>query len=377
MMINSSAKGIYIHIPFCKDICYYCDFCKVKYDYLLASKYLTYLKKEFIQLDIKKDDIETIYIGGGTPSILDDNLLSDLFYFINAKQYPNLKEFTIEINPNDLNDKNLSLFIKSGVNRISIGVQSFNNDILKSINRTHNKNNIINCLQLLDKYNFTNINIDLILGFNNQSIDTIISDLEIIKHYDIKHISCYSLIIEDGTYFSNINYSKNEDVDIEVFVRNYLVEQLGYIHYEVSNYAKKGFESKHNLLYWNNQKYYGIGLGAVSYIDNYRCYNTKSITNYNKGLLNRKYEFYNNKNELLKDEIILKFRLFNGIDIIIINMFFNIDFCIFFEKAIKKNYNNLYIENDILYFTDNGKLFLNDIIIDFIEIIERSENNVE
>ena len=261
----SNIKSAYIHIPFCKSICSYCDFSKMYYNSNFVNSYLNALSNE-IKEDYKGEILETIYIGGGTPSSLSIDELKHLFLITNTLNLSDNYEFTIECNIEDVNKEKLELFKNNKVNRISIGVQSFNNKILKYLNRKYDSEIILKKINLAKKY-FDNINIDLIYAVNNETIDDLKKDLELFLKLDIPHISCYSLIIEKNT----ILYNKNEEYiseDLDRLMYDTIEKTLSsnYCHYEISNYAKKGFESKHNLCYWNNKEYYGFGLSAASYI---------------------------------------------------------------------------------------------------------------
>ena len=368
-MMNNKVKGIYIHIPFCQSICFYCDFCKVFYQEQLANDYLNVLKREYLSADINCSDIESIYLGGGTPSVLNYEQLEELLSFIDYTRYPNLKEFSIEVNPESLGLAKILLLKKYGINRLSIGIQTFNDDLLKACNRHHTKKQGVEVIKLLQANGFENISVDLIYGFNKQTKKDLLNDLKIVESLKIKHLSFYELSIEKGTVLANQKYQKNDEIDFDDMITSTL-EKMGFEHYEVSNYAKDKNYSNHNLLYWHNERYYGFGLGAAGYLSDYRYYNTKSITNYLKGRYNRQIEPYNNQLELLKDEIMLKFRMFNGIDVKQIESKYNLDFTKYFERAIIYNEEKIFIKNNQLFFTKKGQLFLNDVILDFIEEIK-------
>lgn len=364
-------KALYIHIPFCNQICTYCDFPKGYYNEDLANKYLDALEKEYYELNINKTHIKSIYIGGGTPSSLNYLQLERLFSFLKIDEFKQLKEFTIEVNPDSVDIDKIALFKKYHINRISLGVQTFDNELLLEINRNYTKNDCLEVISNLKDNGFNNISIDLMYGLPKQSLDSLKNDLSILKELDINHIALYSLILEENTLLYNQGYVVDEDIENELneYINNQLLK-LGYNHYEVSNYSKSGYESLHNLVYWNNEYYYGIGLGSCMYIDNNRIYNTKSITNYIKNEYNRVYEKYNSINDILVNEIILSFRKFNGIDINHINNKFNIDFKIMFQNAINLNKDMLYLDKDMLYFSDKGKRYLNDVINSFLDEIE-------
>ena len=276
-------KSVYIHIPFCTNICSYCDFPKVYYNNCFIDKYLDALNNEIHEY-YKNDKLKTLYIGGGTPSSLNIEELKKLFKIISIFKLEDDYEFTIECNLDDLTQEKLELFKKNKINRLSIGIQTFNEKHLKYLNRE--KPNI-ELIEYAKKIGFDNINIDLIYAIPNETLDDLKEDLDRFLKLNINHISTYSLIIEDNTQLK-INNVVNIDDELDLNMYNLIRKTLkenGYNHYEISNFSKKGYESKHNLTYWNNEQYYGFGMGASSYIDNKRITNTKSITKY----INNKY----------------------------------------------------------------------------------------
>lgn len=369
-MIDNKIKGIYVHIPFCKHICPYCDFSKVLFAEEQANQYLKALTAEMNSYDIKCEDIETIYIGGGTPSCLTNKQFRQLFELIDSYHFPQLKEYTVEVNAEDINEELVKLLQKYHINRVSIGVQSFDAKVIKEIKRFHSINDVINGVKLLKESKINNINLDMMYGFKSQTEASISEDLNIIKSLDIKHLSYYNLIVEPGTVFYNKHYVNAEaEFSFHTLINDFLIEKLGFEHYEVSNYCRDKNYALHNLRYWHNEHYFGFGLGACSYLDNERIYNTKSITNYNKYIFKRKKESYNYK-ELIMNEIMLNFRIFNGVAIKDIERKYSINFTKLFKNAIIKNKRNIMILNHKLYFTEHGQLFLNDIILDFMECVE-------
>lgn len=307
--------SVYIHIPFCQNICSYCDFCKFYYNEKWVDNYLSALEKE-IKSNYKGEVVETIYIGGGTPTVLNINQLERLLKLTNLFN-KNKIEFTVETNI-DLSLEKIKLLNKYGVNRISIGVQTVNPKYLKFLNRNHTKEDVVNLINLLKKLDF-NINVDLIYAIPGETLEELNEDLDFILSLDVNHISTYSLIIEPHTklYIDNVS-NIDEDLDYEMYkLINKKLEN--YHHYEISNFAKKNYESKHNLVYWNNLNYYGFGLGASGYIDNIRYDNTRSYNNYINGkYLLEKHEL--DLNEVISNEFILGLRKIDGIDV---NNFYN------------------------------------------------------
>lgn len=340
---------IYIHIPFCKNICSYCDFCKIYYNKKYINNYLDALEKE-IKTRYNNEIVKTIYIGGGTPTSLDYDELERLLEITNIFNKDKKLEFSIESNI-EIDNEKIKLLKKYNVNRISLGVQSFDDKILKILNRTHNKEDVLNTIKLLKENGLSNINIDLIYGVTD-NIDIIKKDIDLFLSLDIPHISCYSLIIENNTILKINNYNNiNEEVEYDMY--KYIEEKLlekNYHHYEVSNYAKKGYESIHNMCYWKNKEYYGFGLSSVSYIKNRRITNTKNIDNYIKGIFIKE-THTEDELEQMENDIILGLRLIDGIDILEFEKKYN--------KKIKDIFNiNSYLENGMLNILDN-KLKIN------------------
>lgn len=353
-------KAVYIHIPFCTNICTYCDFCKVyKYDKWI-DKYLLYLKQE-IKTRYKNETINTLYIGGGSPSCLSIDQLKKLFEILSTIKLSKNPEITFEANLEDL-DKEKIKYLKNKINRISIGIQTFNNKYLKVLGRSKID---IEKIKYIKKH-FKNINIDLMYNFKNQTKKQLQEDIEKILKLDIPHISTYSLILEKNTILYNQKYSTKNTDYLDKFISSYLKEK-SYIHYEISNFAKENYQSKHNLVYWNNEQYYGFGLGASGYIKDIRYENTKSLTNYLKG------KYIHNKhkldiNEKLQNEFILGFRKIKGINKkqFLKKYQINIKQIDIVDKLLKQKYllensTNIYINPKYIYIS-------NEILINFIDI---------
>ena len=354
--------SIYIHIPFCSNICSYCDFAKFYYNSDWVDNYLESLEKE-IKYNYKGEVIDTIYIGGGTPTCLDINQLERLLKITNLFKKNDI-EFTVETNV-DLSLEKIKLLKKYGVNRISIGVQTVNPKYLKFLNRNHTKEDVIKLVNLLKQYNF-NINVDLIYAIPNQTLEELNEDLNFILSLDINHISTYSLIIEPHTklYIDNIS---NIDDDLDYQMYKLINKKLNkYHHYEISNFAKKNYESKHNLVYWNNLNYYGFGLGASGYIDNIRYDNTKSYNNYINGkYVSEKHEL--DLNETISNEFILGLRKIDGIDVSEFYKKYNIEITsIDIVKNLLKE--NKLILTDKLKINPKYIYISNTILVNFIDL---------
>jgi len=332
--------GVYIHIPFCSKICSYCDFCKILYNKNYVDKYLDKLEEE-IKSRYRGEEIKTIYIGGGTPSSLDILELDKLFSILSIFKKSDNYEYTIECNIESIDIDKINIFKSYGINRISFGVESFDKEIQKILGRSHDEKMIFNNIYMTKKY-FDNINIDLIYGVNND-INVVKSDIDKFLELDIPHISCYSLILEENTklYIDKHEYIE-EDIDRKMYeyISNTL-ENNGYKHYEISNYAKDGYESIHNKNYWMNGYYYGFGLGAVSFIDNYRISNTLNMSKYLLGKYVNNSE-YEDKNIRMENDLILGFRMIDGINIKLFNEKYETD--ILNSSIINELINDGYIE---------------------------------
>lgn len=359
-------KSCYVHIPFCKNICSYCDFCKNYYDELMVDNYLDNLKKE-ISKSYKNQVLDTLYIGGGTPSSLSKNNLNKLINILELFKLNNSYEFTFECNYEDINEELLDLLKNNKVNRISIGIQTFNDKFSKVLNRDINKKEMIEKINLTKKY-FSNINIDLMYALPGEDIAGLKSDLEIIKMLDVPHISTYALIIEEHTNLKLQSIKETcDDIQNEMYylIVNYL-KNNGYNHYELSNFAKEKYESRHNLTYWNNDNYYGFGAGASGFIDNIRYDNTKSVFKYNAGIT-KVYEEKLSINELMKDEAMLSLRKTSGINKDIFYKKYNIllEDAFDYRKLVR---NNVLTENSKNVYIKEDKLFVsNEIIIMFLD----------
>jgi oxygen-independent coproporphyrinogen-3 oxidase len=308
-------KSVYIHIPFCKSICSYCDFCKFLHNETWATNYLIHLEKE-IKEYYDNDTIKTLYIGGGTPSVLSMQNLKTLLNITNIFKKAGKIEFTFEMNINDITEEKLKLLDSYGVNRISIGVESFDKYNLKYLNRKHKKEDIKQKIELTKKY-FQNINVDLIYGIPIETKTMFKKDIKQILELNVPHISTYSLIIEENTILG-LNKVKPIDEDKDYEMYEYITrtfKKYGYHHYELSNFARPGYESKHNLNYWNNSEYYGFGLGAHGFVGELRYENTRSFNTYLEDNF-RFNEFVVPKKEDMENEIILGLRKLEGIDIV-------------------------------------------------------------
>ena len=283
--MQTKPTSAYVHIPFCTQICYYCDFSKVFIKNQPVDSYLEHLIEEYDSYDIKK--LQTLYIGGGTPTALSAPQLAFLLEKLTDKlDLSYLEELTIEANPGDLGQEKIAVLKDSPVNRVSLGVQTFNDRMLKQIGRSHLEKDIYENIANLKKAGFDNISIDLIYALPKQTMEDVKTNVSKAIALDIPHMSLYSLILENHTVFMNrMRRGKlplpKEDLEAEMF--EYIIAELekaGFEHYEISNFSKPGFESRHNLMYWDNAEYYGIGAGASGYVDGVRYKNHGPIRHY-------------------------------------------------------------------------------------------------
>ena len=368
--------GIYIHIPFCTKKCKYCDF----KSYANSNKKEKYIEAILKEIESEKTDKEyevtTIYIGGGTPSVLEANYIGKIINKIKEKfTIQQNAEITIEINPGTVSKEKLKKYKEYGINRLSIGLQETNNELLKMLGRIHTYEEFLNAYNIAKDVGFDNINVDLMIGLPNQEIDNIKESLEKIINLKPKHVSVYSLIVEEGTVISK-EIEKGElslpDEELERkqywYVKNKL-EQSGYNHYEISNFAQKGFESKHNMNCWEQKEYIGFGLAAHSYINKTRYSNTENLKEYignieteqyiNNRIINEKQD----EESQQKEYMLLGLRKLEGVHIQQFKHKFNQNPLFKYKKELNK------LVNDRLIVVDGDKIKLSKKGIDLANIV--------
>lgn len=307
--------SIYIHIPFCRSICSYCDFTKVLYNKDLVIPYLEALESEIDDF-YESELVDTLYIGGGTPSCLSEYETQRLIDILSRFKFSSDYEFTFECNIEDIDQRLLLDLKEMGVNRLSIGIESFDNDKLKFMNRNITFKEAVEKIVLVREAGFDNINVDLMYGIPYEKVKDLRKDLNLFLKLDVEHISTYSLIIEDHTMCKvreDANICEEEELRMYEYIETKLKKQ-GYVHYEISNFAKPGYESKHNLRYWNNEEYYGFGLGASGYIKGFRYENTRSFDDYLKGEYKLD-EHLVSSQEMMENEVMLGLRKIQGINL--------------------------------------------------------------
>lgn len=323
-------KSAYIHIPFCKQKCLYCDFNSY-------SNYESWIEKyiEALIIEIKRysiNELYTTYIGGGTPSYIDEKYITSILSVL-----PKSVETTIEINPGTITFEKLKSYKDAGINRVSLGLQVADDEILKIIGRIHNLSDFEEAYRLVRKVGFENVNVDLMFGLPTQTFQSFKNSVEYLINLKPEHISAYSLILHNDI-FKNL---PSDEEEREMY--HFLVERLkeeGYIHYEISNFALPSYESKHNLSYWNQREYYGIGAGASSFLKGKRYTNVKDIAKYIQLINDNKdvkvLEEVLSDEDKLNEYMILGLRLIDGIIIKETNKIFNVDILQKYKKSLDK-----------------------------------------
>lgn len=371
--------SIYIHIPFCIRKCNYCDF--TSYSCVSEEgieKYFKYLVKE-MGMNPPKDEIESIFIGGGTPSFVDSKYIEEIFKALKKFPWKDGIEITLEANPNSITHEKLKVYKDLGVNRISLGVQSFNEEILKKIGRVHKNSDTIAAVQNVRASGFKNLNLDLMLALPDQKMDDVEDSLREIASLNPDHISYYSLIIEPGTpmekFYKEGSYTfPNEELDRKMYRK--VVEglkKLGYYQYEISNFAKVGFESVHNLRYWKIEEYIGYGLSASSSVGEYRYTNVDNFKDYfdmlDEGRLTQWFREKLTNIDRLHEYMIMGLRLNEGIDVEEAEKRFQIDLKEYYRDEIEKNlkYKTIKFENDRIFLTEYGRDISNQVELDFMK----------
>lgn len=371
----------YLHIPFCEHICFYCDFNKVFLEGQPVDEYVDAVIKEMAIMKNRhpKEEVSTFYIGGGTPTTLTSKQLDKLLdgvqtYFPLGKN----AEFTVESNPESVSFEKFTVMKSHGVNRISMGVQSFNNEILKKIGRIHTAEQVYDCVANADKAGFDNISIDLIFRLPNQTIEDFTRTLQKALELDLPHYSIYALILENKTIFYNLMRQgklplPSEDDEADMFqLAMETMEKAGRYQYEISNYAKPGFQSQHNLAYWNNDTYFGFGAGAHGYIDGVRYNNHGPIQHFLEPLRQGEspiiYQNTLSKQNKMEEEMILGLRTMRGIDQTL--------FKTKYGQAVEEIYQNelitlldqklIKIEGDYIRLTKKGVFLGNEVFRSFL-----------
>ena len=369
--MQSKPTSAYVHIPFCTQICYYCDFSKVFIKNQPVDSYLEHLLEEFRSYDIQK--LRTLYIGGGTPTALSASQLEVLLESLTENlDLSVLEELTIEANPGDLDADKIAVLKNSAVNRVSLGVQTFDDKMLKKIGRSHLEKDIYENIDRLKLAGFDNISIDLIYALPGQTMEQVKENVAKAIGLDIPHMSLYSLILENHTVFMNrMRRGKlplpKEELEAEMF--EYIIAELeraGFEHYEISNFSKSGFESRHNLMYWDNVEYYGIGAGASGYVNGIRYKNHGPIRHYLSAVEEgnaRITEEHLSQKEQMEEEMFLGLRKKSGVSMARFEEKFGRSFDELYGEVVRDLVQQglMQIEGDRVRMTKRG-LFLGDTV---------------
>ena len=378
-------QAAYIHIPFCEHICHYCDFNKVFLKGQPVDEYLDSLEKE-IKLTIEKygkQQLSTIFVGGGTPTSLSASQLERLCGIINTElqHHPEI-EYTFEANPGDLTEDKLKVLYEGGVNRLSFGVQSFNNELLHRIGRTHKAEDVFTSIESAKKIGFNNISVDLIYSLPGQTLEDFQETLKTAFTLDIQHYSGYSLIIEPKTVFYNLMRKgklPTPGEDAEASMYGLLLEEMarhGFQQYEISNFAKPGFESKHNLTYWNNEEYFGFGAGSHGYVTGNRYSNHGPLKKYMQPLEQGELPILQQHKvpvvEQMEEEVFLGLRKNKGVSLPLFEDKYQKDLLQLFDKEVKGLISRELIErqSDYLKLTEKGRFLGNEVFQSFIGVLE-------
>ncbi|MGG7147308.1 radical SAM family heme chaperone HemW [Clostridium butyricum] len=369
--------SLYIHIPFCKQKCLYCDFPSYAGKESLINEYIRALNEEILK-KCSKYKIASIFVGGGTPSYLNEINLESLLKTINLLDFKDEFEFTIECNPGTLNEEKLALMKNYNVNRISMGLQTTNDNILKEIGRIHSFEEFKKNYNQARKAGFENINVDLMFGLPNQSMKDWKVSLEDVMSLEPDHISAYSLIIEEGTCFYNLyNNDKlnipneEEERSMYLFTKGFL-KDYGYNQYEISNYAKVNKECFHNKVYWKCNEYLGLGVSASSFVDEKRFKNIDDIKIYIEKINNNEdvtEEIHvNNINDDMEEFMFMGLRMIDGINLKIFKKRFGKDVFDIYDEVIKNNIKKglLVVDSEKLYLSEKGIELSNYVMSDFI-----------
>ena len=369
--MQNKPTSAYVHIPFCTQICYYCDFSKVFIKNQPVDSYLEHLLEEFQSYDIQR--LRTLSIGGGTPTALSASQLEVLLKGLTENlDLSVLEELTIEANPGDLDADKIAVLKNSAVNRVSLGVQTFDNKMLKKIGRSHLEKDIYENIDRLKLAGFDNISIDLIYALPGQTMEQVKENVAKAIGLDIPHMSLYSLILENHTVFMNrMRRGKlplpKEELEAEMF--EYIIAELeraGFEHYEISNFSKIGFESRHNLMYWDNAEYYGIGAGASGYVNGVRYKNHGPIRHYLSAVEEgnaRITEEHLSQKEQMEEEMFLGLRKKSGVSMARFEEKFGRSFDELYGEIVRDLVQKglMQIEGDRVRMTKRG-LFLGDTV---------------
>ena len=359
------ADSLYVHIPFCSHICYYCDFARQRYSDRIADEYLKRLERETDR--IQQERFETVYIGGGTPSSLSCQQLEKLFSIL--ERFEITKEFTFEINPESFDLDKAGILKKHGVNRVSIGLQSFDEEILKEAGRVHKREDIDRTFTALQEAGIENRSIDLMYGFHSQTLEKLESDIEKAVKLDVTHISIYELEVHENTVLGKKGY-KGCDEETGYLMYQMIMKKLpeyGFVQYEISNFARRGYQSQHNRTYWHYDDYIGVGLSAAGKENHVRYENTSSMKKYLASQFTGEVIPLSEEDERF-EAVMMGLRLLEGIDLEKYRQKYGCDLLEHYRDAADRHLKNgnLLLEKGYLKMSQQGIYVMNDILVDFM-----------
>ncbi len=359
-----NTKSVYIHIPFCDHICGYCSFTKYKYNRFISDDFILRLISQINELPY---GLETIYVGGGTPTSLETDQLEGI---LQAMQ-PHLSEggeFTFEANPDNLSEDKVKMLLKYGVNRMSLGVQTTDDDLLEKIGRHHKFYDVSAAMKMLRDNGLNNVSLDLIYGLPSQTLESFISSMQDIVDLKPNHISIYALTVDEGTAFHKAGIKQvSNELETEMYLNCIeMMKKNGYEHYEISNFSKPGYQSRHNKVYWQYKNYYALGPGSSLKIDNIRKTWTSNLRRYLRE------DTFSEVLHLTKEESMFEFimmglRLREGISFERFYEVFEVDFREYYKDAIERSKALISLSDTHIKATDDGFIMLDDILLEFMD----------
>jgi oxygen-independent coproporphyrinogen-3 oxidase len=399
----SSTLGLYIHLPFCQSKCHYCDFASGVYPRELEVPYLRALRQEILSLErisaqvgISSEQltcslVDTIYLGGGTPSFIAGEHIMGLMRQLRQvlRIAPN-PEVTIEVNPGSADSRKIDSYLEAGINRISIGMQTFQNQLLSQIGRSHCAEDALNTFQLFRERGLSNISVDIMAGLPGQTREHWKKNLQTVQFLDPDHVSMYLLEIHENTQFGKIyggaisgGFQRNEsrltaELPSEDLIEWFYLESIqdldssGYRQYEISNFAKPGFESRHNLKYWLGRPYLGLGCSAHSCVDGKRWANERSVGRYVELIQNQSHavdvQAVQTSHECLEETIFLSLRLTQGLDLAAFKKNFGFEFTEHYRKQLEclQESQLIKLSSDRLWLTPKGNLLSNEVFTELL-----------
>ena len=369
--------SLYVHVPFCKKKCDYCDFVSYAGRESAIDDYLEALSVESakVSADLQRHEVATVFIGGGTPTLLEPDRIEKAFKTLRSNfDFQSGAEITVEANPGTITRDKLKALRENGVNRISLGVQSLDDEMLKKLGRIHRSFEVISSVEMIREAGFRNLGLDLIFAIPGQSQKDWIRTLEGAVKLKPEHISTYNLQIEEGTPFhtemtEGALRPQSEEAELDMY-RTAIskLKEAGYSHYEISNFAKPGMESRHNIVYWKMGDYIGLGCGAHSYLNGTRIENSSDLSSYIKDPVGSKHEHRNTKKENMQEFVFLGLRMMDGFDLEEFTGRFGISFREIYRRELEDLQNDglLKVAGKKVRLTEKGLYIANEVFKAFL-----------